>query len=91
MIRRKLKRDLRKELLLLQSEQYRRGLAQDLRLFAPLWQGPKPATEGEHGSSVWLNRIPLLAAVLLPKRWRKLLALGLAIGKVALVFSKQPH
>ncbi len=88
MNRRILNRELRKELLRLQSEQYRRALAEEFRAIAPLWRAPD-ATDDSGAAvtgSVLLSKLPLLAATLLPSRWRKWLTYGLALGKVMLVF-----
>lgn len=92
MSRRVLNRELRKELLRLQSEQYRQALAREAQVFAPFLKTPGVAAAGgTAGASAWMARIPLLAAVLLPNRWRRWLAIGLAISKFMLLFSRKPH
>jgi len=92
MSRRVLNRELRKEFLRLQSEQYRQILAREAQAFSPLLKKPDAAASGSMtAGSAWIARIPLLAAALLPNRWRKLLAIGLAIRKIVLLFSRQPR
>ena len=90
MSKRKLNRELRKELLRLQSEQFRRELAQECRVFAPLWQSSDAAAaDSAQCGSGWLGKASLLATILLPSRWRKWVTYGLALGQIALVFSRK--
>ncbi|MBS1155063.1 MAG: hypothetical protein H6R07_987 [Proteobacteria bacterium] len=92
MNRRVLNRELRKELLRLQSEQYRQALTREVQGFASFLKAPDAtASGGSACGSAWMARIPLLAAVLLPNRWRRWLAIGLAVSKFMLLFSRQPH
>ena len=86
MNQRMMRRELRKEMLRLQAEQCRQILARELRLLAPV---DSAAATGS-GSSALLTGAQLFASALLPGRWRKWLVYGLALGKMALAFSRRP-
>lgn len=85
MNKRLMQRELRKEMLRLQAQQCRQILAREVQLLAP--EGS--AALAGSGSTAVLTGAQLLASALLPSRWRKWLVYGLAIGKMALAFSRR--
>lgn len=83
MNRRKVKRDLRKELLCLQAVQHRQALARE-------WHRIVPGELGLVASeSALLSGAQWLLAALPQGRWRKWLVFGLALGRMALAFSRK--
>ncbi len=83
MDKRKVDRELRKELLCLQAAQHRQTLAREWRQIVP----------GELGlvasESALLSGTQWLLAALPQGRWRKWLVFGLAAGRMALAFSRK--
>ncbi|MBS1208851.1 MAG: hypothetical protein H6R19_1249 [Proteobacteria bacterium] len=74
-------RDFRKEMLLLQAEQYRLALRQDLASLAPM------APEGKD-HLVWIETLAGILGAVLPARWGRWLNVALSawrIGRQALM------
>ncbi len=81
-----LRRQLRKELLLLQAEQHRQSLAQEVGKFVRFsYMLSHPQTVADGGAS-WAERAQWLLSLVLPNRWRKFLVYGLALRKMAQAF-----
>ncbi len=86
----RLRRQLRKELLLLQAEQHRQSLAQELGAFVRFSRILFPSATAERGAASWAERGQLLLPLLMPSRWRKYLVYALALKKLAQAFSTRP-
>lgn len=82
----RMRRQFRKELLQLQAEQHRQGLARELEPLMQLGKTLSGSSTTEGATSLG-ERIQTLLALLLPDRWRKLLVYALALRKMARAFA----
>ena len=84
---RQMQRALRKELLRLQAEQHRQGLADACQLFR---QSVAGVGGSESPAESWTERVQFLLSMVLPQRWRKVLIYGVMLKKLLHLWRNSP-